>query len=182
MREYKKDVAPYLNNFTKVIIPEDKITQIHNFCIEMAKIKLGESHYEYDNSQIYKRNYTGKLGEVALEILLNSSFVDFTVGDSKFYNQPDLSPLNLDIGIKTVEYSKYPLIFKNNQKPEIINLKMSRNEVLVCGVAMLSCLKQYQDDNLVLDPNLRRRGVKTGFYGFSKLSSFSSREDLEWIF
>lgn len=36
-------------------------------------------------------------------------------------------------------------------------------------MATSNVLNNYQDDDLILDPNLRARGTKTGFYGFEQL-------------
>ena len=52
------------------------------------------------------------------------------------------------------------------------------NLIFVCGLATTDVLNNYQDDNLIIDPNLRARGTKTGFYGFSELTPIQSIKDL----
>ena len=52
------------------------------------------------------------------------------------------------------------------------------NLIFVCGLATSNVLNNYQDDDLILDPNLRARGTKTGFYGFEQLVPIKSLNDL----
>ena len=52
------------------------------------------------------------------------------------------------------------------------------NLVFVCGLADVEVLNRCQDDELILSPNLRRRGTKTGFWGFQFLTPINSLEDL----
>ena len=104
--------------------------------------------------------------------------IDWSIGNSDFYNNPDIP--GYKVGIKTVERNKYPIIFKNNMYPQIICIKSIQcdNLVFVCGLATKEVLNEYQDDNLILDENLRKRGTKTGFYGFSHLLPVRSLDDL----
>ena len=39
----------------------------------------------------------------------------------------------------------------------------------ICGLATVEVLNKYQSLDLILSPSLRKRGTKTGFYGFHKL-------------
>ena len=84
------------------------------------------------------------------------------------------------VGIKTVERDKFPIIFKDNSYPQIICIKSTKynNLIFVCGLATSNVLNNYQDDDLILDPNLRARGTKTGFYGFEQLVPIKSLNDL----
>ena len=109
------------------------------------------------------------LGECAVEKFIGKQFIDWTIGDSSFYHTPDLSTLGVNCGVKTVEKGKFPVIFKKSYKPEIIVIKNSDCEFLICGLATVQVLNNYQSDELILSPFLRKRGTKTGFYGFNQL-------------
>ena len=96
----------------------------------------------------------------------------------QFYYIPDIPGYR--VGIKTVERDKFPIIFKDNSYPQIICIKSTKynNLIFVCGLATSNVLNNYQDDDLILDPNLRARGTKTGFYGFEQLVPIKSLNDL----
>ena len=68
------------------------------------------------------------------------------------------------------------IIFKDNSYPQIICIKSTKynNLIFVCGLATSNVLNNYQDDDLILDPNLRARGTKTSFYGFEQLVPIKS--------
>ena len=77
-----------------------------------------------------------------------------SIGESKNYHVPDLTGIGLGVGIKSVEYGKFPVIFKKSSKPEIIILKQSYLNFLICGYASQDVLKKYQSDSLILSPIL----------------------------
>lgn len=174
-------VEPYLKNFVEVSITENRSIEIKDFVKEVIKRKKQESHHRIDGSQEHKRWYTGYSGEVVIEEYLNVEFVDLSIGDSKDYHVPDLTSIDLNVGIKTVEYGKFPVIFNNSYKPEIIILKKNDLDFLVCGVASKDALNKYQSNSLILSPMLRSRGTKTGFYGFHKLNQFDSLQMLKTL-
>ena len=101
-----------------------------------------------------------------------------SIGDSKDYHVPDLSALGLNIGIKTVELGKYPVIFKRSEKPEIIILKLDSTRYCILGLATVDILNKYQDDSVILSSSLKARGTKTGFVGLHSLKRFKTYEDL----
>lgn len=164
----------------KVTLTDDAKTLIFNFVDEVIASKQNEAHHKVDNGRERLRWFTGFTGEWAIEQLLGESFMDLSVGNSNDYHVSDLSELGLDIGVKTVEYGKFPIIFKNNTTPQIIVVKESNN-LIVCGLASPSVLNQYQSDDLILSPKLKARGTKTGFYGFEHLKSFNSVSDLKLL-
>ena len=164
---YASHVKPYEHNFIKIVVPQDKIQKIKRFVDDIIKAKLSERHHQIDSGQEYKRFYTGLLGEAALEILLSIPIIDWSIGSSSKYNTPDIKQYG--IGIKTVEYGKFPVIFKDNKYGQIINLKVSDDTILVAGYAGPYILNTLQDDSLILSPALRARGTKTGFHGFNAL-------------
>lgn len=178
---YQNCVIPYLENFIKVVVPEDRINTIKMHITDIIKAKKNEKHHKYDCHKEEKRWFTGFCGEVAIEELLNIEFVDFSVGKSADYHIPDLKKICLNVGIKTVEYGKFPIVPKNSYRPEIIILKHSDTYYYVCGFATIEILNKYQSDKLILSPELAKRGTKSGFYGFQYLRCFNNLESLKKI-
>lgn len=169
---YDNYVVPYENRFVKIKIPDYKIQKINALVKDIVAEKTKENIHAMDCNNEYRRFYTGLTGEAAIEELFHIDIIDWSVGNSNTYNVPDVPGYN--VGIKTVEYNKFPIIFKTNSYPQIINLKISYDTVMICGLATTHCLNKYQSDDLILSQALRRRGTKTGFYGFGNLVSFKN--------
>ena len=175
---YYEYVTRYSDSFIRVVIDHEYVIRIKSFVTKIIEAKSKESHHKIDSRQEEKRFTTGFLGEAALEKLLGIPIIDWSIGNSDFYHIPDIP--GYKVGIKTVERNKFPIIFKNNWYPQIICIKSTQRDdlVFVCGLATKEVLNKYQDDNLILDSNLRQRGTKTGFYGFSHLLPVRSLDDL----
>lgn len=178
LQKYNDCVIPYFQKFLLVSVSKTKIAKINDFVENVIKIKMQENQYKKDYKSLYKRFYTGILGEAAIEEHLGLEFIDYSIGESSFYNVADLSKLHINMGIKTVELGKFPIVHKMPCRPEIINIKYSENQVYICGIASINALKKYQDDKLILDDNLRKKGTKTGFYGFKFLEPFIDEEQI----
>ena len=101
------------------------------------------------------------------------------IGYSNDYNTADLRLLGYDVGIKTVELHKFPIIHKVAHRPELINIRRTEDTIILCGLATIDVLNEYQDDDLILSPALRRRGTKTGFYGFEQLRKIETLKDID---
>tara|TARA_Y100001951_G_C11268265_1_gene257010 strand:+ start:77 stop:736 length:660 start_codon:yes stop_codon:yes gene_type:complete len=170
-------------NLGKVIVISDQdISRISTWANDIAKVKTAETGYKNDSNKIRKRYYTGMLGEVALEYLLDTKFIDWDIGESKFYNDPDLRALGdpfSTIGIKTVEKGNFPLVKKNPPGPEIINVKINNNEICVLGLVDVESLKTYTDDTLIIDPRVKAKGQKTGYWNLKAAIPFDSLETLK---
>jgi len=166
-------VNPLTDKFIVIQFFEDEITHIRNFAKNIPQQKLKEKHYRIDDDSLEKRFFTGFLGELAVNLLLGNLSLDLTIGDSKDFNVPDLPKLN--IGIKTVEWGKFPIVSKNPKTSEIINI-VRGNTVFVCGIATVDNLKKNSSDDLVLSRKLVQRNVKTGFYGFNELKFFTKEK------
>jgi hypothetical protein len=166
---YWYDVGLHCESFDEVELPMFKIKMAYEFAQQKQEAKQVESHHRIDGNQELKRALTGVLGEMAVELYLGMDFVDLSVGDSRDYNTADLE--EFDCGVKTVERDKYPIIFKRSNKPEIIVIKYTDSILYVCGLATPLILNTYQSEGLILDPRLKARGTKAGFYGFDKLVS-----------
>lgn len=164
----------------KITLSEEVETKLKAFIKEVIEAKQTEEHHKVDNGQEAKRWYTGFAGESALEKYLDAEYVDLTVGNSKQYHVSDLSKLGLDIGVKTVESGKFPIIFKKSYSPQIIVVK-DNTDLYICGMATVNTLNKYQSDELILSPALKARGTKTGFYGFEYLEPFDNIADLRLL-
>jgi len=178
---YETHVKPFSDNFIRVKIDKVNYIKAENFVKELVVAKSKESHHKVDNDSTYKRFLTGTLGELALEKLLSTEgIVDWGIGDSVKYHSPDLKGIGLKVGVKSVNYGLFPIIFNKSYSPEIINI-VYKNYVYVCGLATVDVLNKYQTIDLVKSSKLKSRGTKTGFYGFDKLKTFSTFDELKKI-
>lgn len=166
---YDDYVRKHSSTFIKVILSNNKVEIIKNFVKKIIKAKISESHHLVDSGMEEKRWTTGFLGESAVEQFLKINFIDLSIGSSQNYHVSDLKKVGYDCGIKTVEKEKFPVIFRKSYKPEIIVVKQSDRVFYICGLATVEVLNKYQSLDLILSPSLRKRGTKTGFYGFHKL-------------
>jgi hypothetical protein len=180
MFDYNTHVKPFSSNFSLIKIENDEIKRIDEFIKKIRNEKKNESHHKIDDRSFYQRFFTGTLGELALEKFLGiEGIVDWTVGDSADYNRSDLKKIGLDVGVKTVRYGSFPIIFKKNFKDQIIMIRWKNNYVYICGIAKKNILNQYQSEELIKDSKLRDRGTKTGFYGFEHLIQFKDLNELK---
>lgn len=178
-RDFKECISGVIEAATIVELEDNYLQRIKNLTDEIVKEKTAELHHQVDNQKEQKRFMTGFKGEAALEEVLGISIIDWSAGDSKDYHIPDVP--GYKVGIKAVEYGKFPVIFKKNYYPQIICVidTDNPNMVHVCGLATPQVLNTYQDDSLILDPRLKARGTKTGFYGFDHLVPLLSLSDIE---
>ena len=183
--EYEKLVVPYApakDSSKRIIIPQAKIEKIEKLAKQIADAKTQEKHHLIDGLNEYKRHYTGLLGEAAIEEFFDIQIIDYSVGSSNIYNIADMKKIGLNIGVKTVEVWKFPIVHKEPPRPELICIKRTSNEVLLFGYASKSVLSQYQTDDFILDPNLKARGTKSAFYGFSELLDVNNLNELISIY
>jgi hypothetical protein len=159
-------------------LSESNILKLDTFVKNIVNKKKDEAHHKVDFGNEARRWRTGMGGELALEQFLDKKFVDLSIGDSNDYHVADLSSLNLNVGVKTVEYGKYPVIFKQSKKPEIIIIRISDDTFSILGLGLSKDLNKYQDDSHILSPALLARGTKTAFVGFYKLKPFNNFDEL----
>jgi hypothetical protein len=170
MYTYESHVKPFSEKFHRIKLDDSHYQKANEWAERVAIEKQKESHWQIDNHQGIKRIRTGVLGEIAIEIFLDKDFIDWSIDESKYYHTPDLKSIGFNTGVKTVEYGKFPVIFKSNTYPQIINIiRHDDRTVFLCGVASSDALNNYQSDDLIISPQLRARGTKTGFYGFEHL-------------
>lgn len=173
MRDFDATVAPVKDCFVEVIVPFEKMKKIEDFIQELIEYKEQEEQHKIDGNQERTRWISGLVAEAAVEELLGIEFIDWTVGPSHNYNKPDIN--GRETGVKCSEWGKFPVIYKDdneNDYPQIICLKTGYNIIEICGIADEVCLQTYQDDELIHDPDLKKKGTKTGFYGFRDLEFF----------
>ena len=165
--DYDEYVTKFSDSFKRVRIDEEYVLKIKDFAKRLSDAKAREPHHLIDYGQELKRFTTGLLGEAALEKLFGITIIDWTIGDSPDYHFPDIP--GHTVGVKTVERGKFPVIFKKNKYPQIICIRSDymENLVFVCGLADVEVLNRCQDDELILSPNLRRRGTKQDSGGFN---------------
>lgn len=168
---------------SNLITPENTVklldtSKLDEFIKNIVTKKMVETHHKVDSGNEAYRWRTGMGGELALEQFLDKPFVDLSIGSSDDYHIPDLSKLGLEVGIKSVERGKYPVIFKRSEKPEIIILRLADDTFSILGLALVEDLNKYQDDSQILSPALRARGTKTAFTGLHKLKGFNSLDEL----
>lgn len=180
---YEAYESKYINTWIKVEMSNEDINASYDFARKKAAAKIGEVVYQIDGAQLVERSVTGILAEYAVQTYLKSiinidDFVDTRIGVSKAFDVPDIPQLNM--GIKAVERGKIPVVPMkgNNSYPQIICIVDKKTEirpvVYICGIATPNVMDTYQSDELILDPNLRARAVKSGFYGFQYLESIDS--------
>lgn len=161
-------IYPYIKNFVEIQFTQEEIDKVLGLAMQIASHKINEQHHMKDNNNEIKRFFTGLIGEMAVEKLFNISIIDWSVGNSNYYNVPDIP--GYTVGIKTVEKGKFPIIPKRNEYAQIICIyNPDIKTVSICGLATKMTLNTYQSDDLILSPALRSRGTKTGFYGFHML-------------
>jgi hypothetical protein len=178
MMNFIEIVSPCLLQTNKVSLSNEEVTIISNFTKKIVSAKMNESHHKIDGSNEQKRWMTGIGGEIALGKFINKPFVDLSIGQSNDYFSPDLKSIGLNVGVKTVEFGKFPIIFKKSFKPEIIVVKKNDFDFYICGLASVDILNKFQSESLILSPALRARGTKTGFYGFQHLLKFNTLNEL----
>ena len=183
--EYRRYVVPYapnINSNRRIIIPEYKVEKVRALAEKIASAKVSEEHHKIDGTSEFKRQYTGLLGEAALEEFFGIDIIDYSVGNSNDYNVADLRKIGLDIGVKTVEIWKFPIVHKRPYRPELICVKRKENEVVFFGYANMEVLERYQTDDFILDERLKQRGTKSAFYGFSELIEIDSLKTLKAVY
>lgn len=161
-----------------VTLSENNTKKLDEFVKNVMVKKKNESHHVVDSFNEAKRWRTGTGGELALSQFIGKDFVDLTIGESTDYHVPDLSSIGLGVGIKTVELGKYPIIFKQSEKPEIIIIRLDDDKFCILGVVTPEDLNKYQSDDEILSPSLKARGTKTAFVGLFKIKPFSNYEEL----
>lgn len=166
---YQQRVGTCAQSFIKVNFNPLELKFIEDLAIKIVAAKQNETAHKKDGASELKRFVNGLKGELAIAKYLNLDVGSYDVGVSIDFDKPDL--IGYNIGVKTVEYGHFPVIPKENSYPQIICIchPNSANTVYICGLADTDTLNKFQHDDLLLDPNLKAKGTKTGFWGFSQL-------------
>lgn len=172
---YQQRVAIHATKFIKVILNPLELKHILGLAEKIVEAKKSEVHHKADGASEMKRFVNGLKGEFAVAKYLKMDIdnINMAVGNSTDFNIPDIPGYN--VGVKTVEYGHFPIIFKENTYPQIICIchPSSNGIVYICGLADVDTLNKFQHDDLILDPNLKAKGTKTGFWGFYALKEVS---------
>ncbi len=179
-RDYQADVNKTLLLSPYIDLNERDAAFLYKFAKNFQEAKKDEKIHQIDNDQEIKRYMTGFAAELALEKMLGVRIMDTSFGHSDNYNHADLSSIGINVGIKCSLYGNYPVVFKSPHNAEIITV-LKGIRVYVCGVATIKDMLTYCDDDLILNPKFKARGVKTGYYGFEHLQHFKNLDELKLI-
>lgn len=177
---FQEAFEPYQSHYIKTKITKETKLLIHNFATQVISAKSKEGAYVRDGKSKSIRWTTGPAGELAVQAVLKTPFVDLSIGESKSYNHADLRAIGLNVGVKTVRYGLFPMVPINPTRPEIIVIRKD-DRFYVCGVATVEVLKKYSSRNLIKDPNAFKENKKTGFYGFGEVLPFQTLTELKEI-
>lgn len=170
---YQQRVSRYADKFIKVVLNPLELKHIDNIVVQIVTAKKLETHHKADGASETKRFTNGLKGEfaVAKYLKLNIDDLNTAIGNSAEFDIPDIP--GYTVGVKTVEYGHFPIIRKENTYPQIICIchPNAADIVYIAGLADVDTLNKYQHDDLILDPNLKAKGTKTGFWGFSNLDA-----------
>ena len=185
-------IAPLVRTeLAEVTVPQDLHDEIlYEFIPRWKSAKLKEGRFQMDHDRMTNRALTGFLGEAAVEVLLGTPVLDrgpdgrIVVEDSRKFHAADLSKTGLDVGVKTVEWGKFPVVKRNVKRPQMIGFKMDERTFLIGGYASMKVLREHQSSVYVINDNLRNKRTwdgqieKISFWGFHKLQQVRSLEDL----
>lgn len=166
---YQQRVSRYADTFIKVVLNPLELKYVVDLANKIIEAKKNETAHKKDGASEEKRFVNGLKGEFAVAKYLKMDILNEDIGVSAYFNVPDIP--GYGIGIKTVEYGHFPIIPKVNTYPQIICIchPNAADIVYICGLANVDTLNKFQHDDLILDPNLKAKGTKTGFYGFHEL-------------
>jgi hypothetical protein len=178
--DFNSIVEPLKENFIPVKLTKEETDKIDRFIDKLIEYKQTEIHHQIDGGQEKKRFTTGLYGEMALSKFLGIDIIDWDIGKSAKFHNPDINGYN--VGVKTVEWGKFPIVFKNSYYPEVICIKDKDDpsKIYICGIATPDNIAEHQSEDLILSSNLKARGTKTGFYGFEDLWELNSLNDLRF--
>ena len=170
---YQQRVSNYAAKFVKVVLNPLELRYITETATAIARSKLSETAYKKDGASVVKRYVNGLKGEAAVGKFLKMQIINPDVGVSIDFDYPDIP--GYGVGVKTVDFGHFPIIPKVNKYPQVICIcHPSRNEIVyICGLGSVDTLNHYQHSDLILDPNLKAKGTKTGFWGFAELTELS---------
>lgn len=175
---YDTWVKPVQSNFCRVDLAEKEIFRVQDAAVRISNAKLKEQGYIRDNAGMIKRWTTGLGGEIALGKFLGVEIMDDTVGHSSEYNIGDLKKICLNIGVKSVEYKKFPLVHDHPKRCEIVLIKHpEKYKYMICGLYTPQIMMTYSCRDLVVDENVRLS--KTAFYGIPFYKTFKTIDDLK---
>ena len=141
-----------------------------DFADKVAEAKVVEGIYKRDNKGISERHYVGKIGEIAIEKLLMTSYVDYSIGNSHKYGIPDLRDAGYEIGVKTTKKQNGVIFVPARPKyPQIVCVFDEVNSLVhIMGLITVETMKQYGDEELL--PPFISPSYKKGFGKYTEIT------------
>lgn len=182
------------NRIVEIPLTDEMIAEAKDFCQRIVAAKKKEKLHKKDGNYEWRRWFTGTLGEMALEKFLGVSFRDktITVGSSYKHDVPDLSPIGLEVGVKSFRVGNFPLVNRSKFDLEtkkrkklygqvFIGISEEKKTAYLLGIAFDEQLyvNEINRDNerYVKDTNALLR--KTAFTYFDHLYTFGSLKKLQ---
>jgi hypothetical protein len=195
MQNEFKTISSVMPKLQKVVVSEKAYNEIlYDFIPRWKKAKSKEGRFKIDHDRMVKRALTGFLGEACMEELLGVPVLDrdssgrILVGESYTFRKADLSSTGLDVGIKTVEWGKFPVIKRNVKRAQVINFMIGERTFLAGGYASMPILRHYQKSDFILNKNLRNKRLNNGqlekiaFWGLHQLVPITDLESLRTVY
>lgn len=148
---------------------------------------IKDGRYSFDNKKMEKRICIDAYTECFMNIFTSGEYIpDFSVGQSKNYNIPDLQSIGLEVGIKSAHMPNAHLIQKPDRVkyPELlIHVNTNDNDYVefrLYGLATVEVMVKYADDSLVLDK--RALKYKTAFNSYDQCKEVYTFEMLKKVY
>ena len=169
-----------------VYFPRRELVRTDIFAQWCADAKANDPAHAYDRNNEYKRQRTGKLCEVAVQMAFGIEFIDWNIRPrSAESNIPDLLPAGLAVGVKGAMWPNAPLIPVRHHEPQIfVLLSEDYTHAVVLGYAPPQTLKEEAESGIgdafvLCDSVLHgKKDPKTGFAAFDRLERARSLESL----
>lgn len=169
-----------------VYFPGQELARTDIFAKWCADAKSKDPAHAYDHNNEYKRQRTGKLCEVAVEMAFGIEFIDWNIHPrSAGSNIPDLLPAGLAVGVKGAMWPNAPLIPISHHEPQIfVLLSEDYTHAVVLGYGPSQMLKEEAESGIgdafvLCDSVLHgKKDPKTGFVSFDCLERARSLETL----
>jgi len=171
-------VAPLKNTYPKVELDKWEVDYLDERIDKIIKKKMTEPHHQKDPIKEEKRWRTGLYGEAAVCKFLGLDFtevLDLSVRCSQEFSS-DLSQAGYAVGVKSVCWGNYPLMYPNRQgsSPEVIVFRETSNDREMFYIAGLSSPNDLTDPN-----NFRIEFVRTHAARDKGKSAFIAMDKLQ---
>lgn len=180
MRDFLEKIFIYKANFNHIKIRYSDKKKIQDAALSLLNLKdFGQLRDRYEGEMFYKRFTKELMSEIALEKLLEISFINWEA-KKRIRDFPNrLTFNNLIVGITPFDFSEYPVLIDDEVSlPQIFTIKKGDDSIYICGVAPKEMLLEHRKELPSIPMAL---GKKVIFTGFEHLIKFSSIKELEEI-